>query len=66
MKGLHMKYFILKPSGDDVYAFASRRALLAYAETIETENPELAESLREWKEAEVQKIRRKNDIPSSE
>jgi hypothetical protein len=31
MNGLLMKYFVLKPAGDDRYAAASRKAMRAYA-----------------------------------
>ena len=48
MSGLLMKYFVLKPEGDDAYAQASRKALRAYAGMIITENPDLADDLREW------------------
>jgi len=47
-KGLEMKYFVLKPSGDNAYARASRKAMVAYGEYIERENPELAEDLYAW------------------
>jgi hypothetical protein len=50
--GLVMKYFVLKPRGDDNYAIASRRALLAYADYIEIENHQLAADLRAWVERE--------------
>ena len=48
MTGLLMKYFVLKPSGNDPYARASREALSAYAASIRQENPELARNLSEW------------------
>jgi len=43
-----MKYFVLKPKGDDIYAKASRQAMRSYAQQINKENPELADELREW------------------
>jgi hypothetical protein len=46
--GLLMKYFVLKPNGDDEYAYASREALRAYADSIEDVNPLLADDLRSW------------------
>ena len=46
--GLKMKYFVVKPRGDDEYAHASRAALLAYASAIQHTSPQLAEDLREW------------------
>lgn len=48
MSGLEMKYFVLKPSGSNRYARASRVAMRAYARSISTENSELAVSLEEW------------------
>ena len=48
MSGLEMKYFVLKPKGQDKYAQASRSAMLTYANTIEPINPELAKDLRAW------------------
>ncbi|MEN6537947.1 MAG: hypothetical protein ABFD60_07955 [Bryobacteraceae bacterium] len=48
MNGLEMKYFVLKPHGDDIYAAASRRAMLIYADTIEAVNAQFAIELREW------------------
>ncbi len=49
--GLLMKYFVLKPySGKprDRYAKASRDAMRAYADSIESKNKTLAASLRRW------------------
>jgi len=51
--GLQMKYFVLKPKGDDAYAAASRAAMFKYATLIESENYELARQLREWAEKEM-------------
>lgn len=48
MDGLLMKYFVLKPHGDDRYALASRVAMRAYARIIAQENPALAADLHEW------------------
>ncbi len=53
MSGLTMKYFVLKPNGKGPYAIASRCAMLAYASSIEKENPLLAGDLREWWSKEV-------------
>lgn len=46
--GLVMKYFVLKPAGDDVYAKASRTAMRKYADVIAEDNQELAQQLRDW------------------
>ena len=48
MTGLQMKYFVLKPKGDDAYATASRGAMVRYALLIKDTNPELAAQLNEW------------------
>ncbi len=48
LEGLQMKYFVLKPGGDDVYAKASRKALIAYAEAIKLTNYDLADDLMVW------------------
>jgi len=55
MSGLEMKYFVLKPrarGNNDHYAHASREAIKAYAETIESIDPELARDVRAWRIAE--------------
>lgn len=48
MNGLIMKYFVLKPEGDDVYAGASRAAIWAYAYAIQKENPDMSKALMDW------------------
>jgi len=48
MPGLEMKYFVLKPKGDDIYAEASRSAMRIYASTIQVVNPGLAHDLMSW------------------
>jgi len=53
MKGLEMKYFVLKPKGKDVYSEASRKAMRAYATHIEPHNKELANELRNWADKEM-------------
>jgi len=53
MEGLEMKYFFLKPKGDDIYALASRLAIRRYARVISAENPKLAEDLKEWVNSET-------------
>jgi hypothetical protein len=52
VKGLQLRYFVLKPKGTDRYAKASRAAMRRYAKLIQEENPELAQDLREWAERE--------------
>ena len=53
MSGLQMKYFVLKPNGNDAYAKASRAAMRAYANHIANENKELCDELREWADSET-------------
>lgn len=48
MDGLMMKYFVLKPRGDDPHALASREAMRAYAKSIDDVNPGLARELKTW------------------
>ena len=48
MNGLKMKYFVLKPAGNDAYAQASRAAMKAYAEAIKDENVQLNHDLHMW------------------
>jgi hypothetical protein len=55
MSGLLLKYFVLKPASkmkEDIYAYAARDAMEAYARRVEFANPELAEDLLEWVEKE--------------
>ena len=47
MTGLEMKYFVLKPRGNDRYAAASRAAMRRYADVIVGENPALAQRDRQ-------------------
>lgn len=42
------KFYVLKPEGEDVYAKASRTAMLTYAKVIYDENPQLAQDLVAW------------------
>lgn len=53
MTGLEMKYFVLKPKGEDAYAVASRLAMNAYADAIASENPQLAHEINAWTEREA-------------
>ena len=53
MNGLEMKYFVLKPSGTDAYAKASRIAMKAYANHIEAINKDLCDDLRNWADREA-------------
>jgi hypothetical protein len=50
--GLIMKYFVLKPTGNDIYGSASRLAMLTYAEVIKEENPEFSGELIAWVQRE--------------
>jgi hypothetical protein len=51
--GLQMKYFVLKPKGKDAYAVASREAMRRYATEIDSDNPVLADELRDWADRET-------------
>ncbi len=48
MDGLIMKYFVLKPKGNDIHAQASRMAMKRYAYYIQNDNPKFAAELIEW------------------
>lgn len=56
MNGLMMKYFVLKPGGNDAYAKASRAAMRHYATMIREENRELSDDLRAWADREQSAI----------
>ena len=47
-EGIRMKYFVLKPEGNNEHARASRMAMLAYADSIWQTAPVLAQEIREW------------------
>ena len=53
MDGIQMKYFVLKPHGNNKYAEASRVAMRNYANIIIEENPQLANDLWKWADKEV-------------
>ncbi len=52
MSGLQMKYFVLKPAGDDAHATACRAAMRCYARHIAMELPDLSRELKDWADAE--------------
>ena len=56
MNGLEMKYFVLKPEGNDRYAAAARKAMRAYAHHIGVENTLLARDLLKWSHDETVKM----------
>ena len=47
-KGLLLRYFVIKPKGNNIYAKASREAMWKYAEVIESTNLIFADDLKEW------------------
>lgn len=47
---LKLKYFVMKPSGSNEYARASRAGIHAYAQIIRDINPNLASDLIVWLE----------------
>ncbi len=59
--GLVVKYFVLKPKGDDRYAEASRKAMRAYANHIDGTNKYLASDLRDWAKRESLDMLRKRE-----
>lgn len=61
MEGLQMRYFVLKPKGNDRYAEASRKAMRAYATHIESVNREMAIQLRQWADSEHTKVLMEED-----
>jgi len=52
MNGLFMKYFVLKPNGRDIYASASRSAMLTYADAIMDDNKDFALDIIQWVQSE--------------
>ena len=50
---IQMKYFVLKPQGNNAYARASRSAMRIFANVIRTEDPLLADELQEWADSET-------------
>ncbi len=48
MNSLSMKYFVVKPRGEDIYAKSSRTAIHAYAKVIKPTNPGFAQALIDW------------------
>lgn len=56
MAALQMKYFVLKPGGDSVYARASRTAMRVFAAEIEQDNLPLAAAIKEWVYEEERKL----------
>ena len=50
--GLEMKYFVVKPRGNNEFAKASRNAMRAYAASIRHHDPVFAGDLSEWVERE--------------
>lgn len=56
MDGLLMKYFVLRPKGNDIHATASRAAMRTYADRIQSENPKLAQEIHDWVSKEQHEI----------
>jgi len=48
LKGLRMKYFVLKPGVDSPFGKASRMAMLAYAKEIKWTDEQLSAGLEVW------------------
>ncbi len=49
--GLMLKYFVLNPNKQDAYGRASRIALRAYADEIETVNEQFRDDIYNWLDA---------------
>jgi len=64
MTGLEMKYFVLKPRGNDIYALASRKAMMVYSQAILKENHQLAIDLAGWVEKEALRANKLDTIPT--
>lgn len=56
MEGLQMFYFVLKPGNTGWHGRASRAAIRAYAMEMETDNPKMAQQLRDWADAESMRV----------
>ena len=52
MDGLLLKYFVLRPAGNDRHAIASRAAMRTYAHSMHGHNNELSKDIKEWAERE--------------
>ena len=53
---MNLKYFVLKPGGDDAYARASRTAMRVFAAEIEQDNFQLAADVKQWCYEEERKL----------
>ena len=51
--GLQMKYFVLRPKGNNPFARASRAAMRTYASAIREDNRQLSDELHAWADAET-------------
>lgn len=56
MSGIKVKYFVLKPAGKGNWAKASRTAMRVFAAEIESTEPALASSLKQWAYEEERKL----------
>ena len=52
MDDLILKYFVLKPGGNSLFAAASRQAMVKFAEVIRPESPNFADEVEAWAEVE--------------
>ena len=55
---MRLKYFVLRPGGIDIFAFASRAALRAFSAEIGKDDPELAEETACWAIEESRKAQK--------
>ena len=54
MSGLLLKYYVLKPKGNDQFAVASRAAMRTFAQSMHGHNNELSADVKAWAEKEAQ------------
>ncbi len=56
MDGLLMKYFVLRPAGEDWHAIASREAMRVYAHYVQGANGALSKDVTRWVNREEKKF----------
>ncbi len=47
------RYFVIKPEGNNPYAYAARKAMLAFAEAIKDKDPTMCRQLKLWVKRET-------------
>ena len=59
--GLKLKYFVVRPEGNDTHARASRAALRTYSAVILKENEQLSKDIEIWVTKEEQIAKELNE-----